>query len=187
MVLCGVFSTIVVLSACSSPSVRRDQPLIGAEDGRSTLAKPGSSTTQGSGARRVRLKHGHVIGPPTIHRSIVDRIVRAGPGRLLQLVPLNPIFDSRRRFRGFRIVRVYDNSARVLRYGVRPGDELVSVNGVRILRPTHMLALFKLLPNASELQIVVRRAGKPLHVRILISDSREVRNGGANSGSSRHP
>jgi hypothetical protein len=161
---------LAALVACSSQPIRADTPLIRAEDGRSNLAKSKTLSRIGSGARGVPLSRGHGSGPATIARYIVDGIVRAGPGRLLQLVPLDPLFDARRRFRGFRIARVYDNSPRVLRYGVHPGDELVSINGLKILRPTHMLALFKLLPHAAELHIVVRRAGTVVHVRVPIAD-----------------
>ncbi|MCO4762141.1 MAG: hypothetical protein KC502_11590 [Myxococcales bacterium] len=52
---------------------------------------------------------------------------------------------------------------------------LVSVNGQRILKPDHMLKLFKLVKNASELHIRVRRDGQPVQVRIPIVDENESR------------
>ena len=177
---CAVRGALVLgmslgLVACSPPQTHRDAPLIHPDDGRSTLAKrgPDAAAATSSGARRVDLRSAPAAAPLGIPRYVVDAVVQDGPGRLLQLVPLAPVFDARRRFRGFRIVRIHDNSAKVLRYGILPGDVLVSVNGLRITRPTHMLALFKLLSNATLLDIRVQRDHSPVHVQIPIVENKD--------------
>lgn len=170
-----VIATSLGLVACSAPQTHRDAPLIRPDDGRSTLAKhqPDAAPSASSGARRVDLRTPQSDASLGIPRYVVDAVVKDGPGRLLQLVPLAPVFDARRRFRGFRIVRIHDNSAEVLRYGVHPGDVLVSVNGLQISRPTHMLALFKLLPTATLLDIRVQRDHAPVHVQIPIVEDKD--------------
>ncbi len=100
----------------------------------------------------------------------MGRVVAAGPGALLAVVPLAPVLDAKRRFRGFRIVRIHDNSPEILAYGVHPGDMVVSVNGIRIVRPDHMLALFKRIGNATELDLRLTRAGRAVRVRVPIVD-----------------
>lgn len=174
MVLCFVIVGVLSLSSCggATSSAAPDKPLILKEDGRSTLGRRQARVS--SGARTGHARQPASMGT-VVRRRFVDAVVAAGPGRLLQLVPLAPVFNKRRRFAGFKIVRIHDNSARVLRYGVRPGDVLVSVNGQRILKPDHMLKLFKLVKNASELHIRVRRDGQPVQVRIPIVDENESR------------
>mgnify|MGYP002631766445 CR=1 FL=1 len=122
-----------------------------------------------SGARRVRLDapvepKTRPLNPLAIERSELNRLLRAGPGALLQVIPLEPVIEPppKRRFLGFRIVQIYDNSPRVLRYGVRPGDMLSKVNGQRVARPEDLMEVFRLLGNATEIQVEVKRGDRTL-------------------------
>ena len=112
----------------------------------------------------------HLADSPTpeAFSSLLNRILRGGPGLLLSLVPLKPVLGTNRRFQGFEIVRVHDNSPRILRYGVRPGDRLLKINGIAIVRPDDMMKLFSRLENASELVVEVRRDGQRRRVAIPI-------------------
>lgn len=126
---------------------------------------------QASGARRVRLdaapsRASVAPGPPTLLRSDVSRLLEAGPGALLQYVPLDPVFSGgeRRRFIGFRIGRVFDNSPEVLRYGVLPGDMLRSINGQAVTTPDQLMAVFERLRNATVVQVSVLRRGQRINL-----------------------
>ena len=137
------------------------------------------SEAGGSGARRVKLGAAVVAkakrrNPLAIDRGALDRLLRAGPGALLQVIPLQPVMapPPKRRFLGFRIVQIYDNSPRVLRYGVRPGDMLSKVNGQRVARPEDLMEVFRLLRNATEVQVEVKRDGKVLNFTFPIVQTR---------------
>lgn len=150
---------------CASPA--RLQPV--SESPISTMA-PGQNST--SGARRVRLD-AHPVVPtavpaaPSLRRADLDRVLDQGPGALLQQVPLEPHFSAvqPRRFVGFRIARVFDNSPEVLRFGVLPGDQLRAINGQAVTTPDQLMAVFNRLRNATEVQISLTRDGRPVEVR----------------------
>lgn len=108
--------------------------------------------------------------PRGILRRDLDRLLDAGPGVLLQRVQLQPAFGAGRRFVGFEIVSVFENQPAALRYGVRPGDLVLRVNGQQLLTPAHLVEVFRLLRNASQLEVELVRRGKPLTVRVPIID-----------------
>ncbi len=134
---------------------------------RPTAVKVSEPAASASGARKVRLDapvRQRSPGPPSFKRSLLDRVLAAGPGALLQHVPLKPAFSGgqQRRFVGFRIARIFDNSPAVLRFGVQPGDLLRSVNGMRVTTPDQLMAVFKRLQNATVVQVSVMREGRRL-------------------------
>ena len=156
--------TAAVACGGTTPSQSDDRPLVSKADGKSSWAKPGPR----SGAVYRSTERSPRRQPNTISESLLNRILRGGPGLLLSLVPLKPVLGTNRRFQGFEIVRVHDNSPRILRYGVRPGDRLLKVNGIAIVRPDDMMKLFSRLENASELVVEVRRDGQRRRVAIPI-------------------
>ena len=123
----------------------------------------------GSGARR-RPKLQPKSSPKGILRRDLDRLLDAGPGALLQRVPLAPVFGANRKFVGFQIVSVFENNPQALRYGVLPGDFVSRINGHRILTPAHLLQVFETLRNATHLEIAVIRQRQPHKVRVPIVD-----------------
>jgi len=166
----GIIAVLLVSSAaCSAPTPRQpDRPLIVDKDGQSTWSK---GRSQSGAVHKVATNSADRIrrfGSNTLPQKLVDRILKGGPGMLLSLVPLRPIVSTKRQFLGFEIERVHDNSPQVLRYGVRPGDRLVRVNRIKILRPNDMMALFERLRNATELVIELNRAGQRKRVVIPI-------------------
>ena len=126
--------------------------------------------TSGSGARRLTARRRIRSSPRGILRRDLDRVLEAGPGALLQRVPLQPIFGARHRFLGFRVISVFENRPSALRYGVRPGDLVLRVNGQQLLTPAHLLQVFRLLRNASHLEVDVVRDSKPVKIRVPIID-----------------
>lgn len=94
-----------------------------------------------------------------VPRSALDRVLAAGPGRLLQQVPIEPVFAPGHKFTGFRILALFGDDPKVLRFGVLPGDVLHAVNGQRIVTPGDLMAAFDRLRGADVLEVSVQRAG----------------------------
>lgn len=103
-----------------------------------------------------------VSAPPdgSLDRAVLDRVLAAGPGWLLQQVPLEPTFAGKHKFSGFRIAAVFHNDPRALRFGVLPGDILQAVNGQKIVTPGDLLLAFERLRSANELEVSVTRGGE---------------------------
>lgn len=118
-------------------------------------ARPEPQEPRGSGARAEPA----LPGPLTIPRPALDRVVAAGPGALLAQVVLQPERGSDNKFIGFRIVSLFGDTPEVLRYGVRPGDLLLSSQGQRIVTPGDLLTVFQRLRGARSVEVQVRRAG----------------------------
>lgn len=141
------------------------------EDATPIVRKPVAGPASGSGMRPLSLDvRRQRAGPLVVQRGDLDRVLNAGPGVLLQHVPLEPVFGSNRRFRGFRIVSLWRDDPRVRRYGVRPGDVVLEINGQPIHTPDQLLAVFRLLRNAVELRLRLSRSGTKLNLRWPIVD-----------------
>lgn len=159
---CGLAALIA--SACGGTSAQ-PKPI---EPRRFNVTK--KTNTAGSGARRLTTRRVRRSSPRGILRRDLDRFLDAGPGALLQRVPLQPMFGSGHRFMGFRVISVFENRPKALRYGVRPGDLVLRINGQQLLTPAHLLQVFRLLRNASHLEVDVVRDNKPVKVRVPIVD-----------------
>ncbi len=175
LTVAGLGLCLLSIDGCAGGSARRDD---GTRAGVTSSSRDGSQVG-GSGARRVVLDAPAIPGvkrrnPLAIERRDLDRLLQAGPGALLQVIPLQPVIapPPKRRFLGFRIVQIYDNSPRVLRYGVRPGDLLHKVNGQRVARPEDLMEVFRLLRNAIEVHVEVKRDGKVLNFTFPIVQTR---------------
>lgn len=159
----------LLANACAGPSAStaedRERPLLPDE-----VPPPAASTAKtGSGARPVSA--GSPDGALVIPRPLLQRVLDAGPGWLLGQVPLEPLFDDKRRFAGFRIVSVFGDRPDVLRYGVLPGDALLAIGKRRIVTPGDLSAAFEDLRSAQELAVTVRRAGQVREVRLPIVEA----------------
>lgn len=98
--------------------------------------------------------------PPagSLWRDEVHATVEAGLGWFLQRVEVEPSLEAGR-FRGFRVVQLKPPD---FWQGVdlRPGDVVLSVNGMPIERETQAYAAFQSLKNADELRVRYLRAGR---------------------------
>ena len=104
-----------------------------------------------------------------IDRVLLDRALAAGPGWLLSEVPLQPTFLAKHKFNGFKIVSLFRNDPKVLRFGVLPGDIVRAVNGQKIVTPGDLLLVFARVKSADALDIDVQRDGvdRAVHIPIL--------------------
>lgn len=103
-----------------------------------------------------------------IDRTLLERVLAAGPGWLLSEVPLQPTFLAKHKFNGFRIMALFHNNPKVLHYGVQPGDVVRSVNGQKIVTPGDLLLVFERLKTADTLEIDVQRDGAELQFRFPV-------------------
>lgn len=146
------------LAACSGPERETDEPR-DPSPGAEAPTPIASAPPKGSGARPM------IDDAPErleISRAKLDKVLAAGPGRLLQQVPLEPAFAAGRKFVGFRMRSLWQNEPRVLRFGVQPGDVLLSLNGVRIVTPGDLALAFDKLKTAQKLVVQVFRGDQVL-------------------------
>jgi len=152
---------LACLAACSgAQSEADDEPV------RVAKTRPAENA---SGAQEMQAEA--PPAPLVIPRKTLDRVLARGPGDLLQHVPMEPAFDGKHKFVGFRLVEIYGNDPKVLRFGVLPGDLLLAVNGQRIVTPGDLMAAFAVVKTADTLDIDVRRDGalRSLHFPIVPS------------------
>lgn len=167
---CAVGLALATLFSCAGSSRTSERVrAVPAEEN----TKVGASF-RASGARRASPRRKRRSSPRGIWRKDIDRILDAGPGALLARVPLQPIFGKGRQFSGFSIVSVFENRPEALRYGAQPGDVVVSINGQRILTPADLLEVFRLLRNATRLEIDLLRSSRPVKIRVPILDPSDV-------------
>jgi S1-C subfamily serine protease len=109
--------------------------------------------------------------PPTgsLWRDEVHATVDAGLGWFLQRVDVEPSLEAGR-FRGFRVVRLKPTD---FWQGVdlRPGDVVVSVNGMPIERETQAYDAFVALKKADELRVRYLRGGRARELVYRIVDA----------------
>jgi hypothetical protein len=109
--------------------------------------------------------------PPEINAGVIPRaefqaVLQAGIGRFLRQVRIEPAV-ARGRFVGWRLLQLFANrSVPVL----KPGDTVLRVNGRSIERPEEFKAVWDSLPDASELVLDVRRAGRDSRVHYGIAN-----------------
>lgn len=92
----------------------------------------------------------------------------AGPGAFLTRLEIEPVMEGES-FVAFQVAALHDEAM----FGgvdLLPGDRLVSVNGQSIERPEHAMTVWSSLRVASELRVVVIRAGASRELRFAIID-----------------
>ncbi len=146
--------SMLCLTACSGAQTENDDSPV-----RVAKTRPAANA---SGAQEMEAEPPPL--PLVIPRKALDRVLARGPGDLLQHVPIEPAFDGKHKFVGFRLVEIYGNDPKILRFGVLPGDLLLAVNGQRIVTPGDLMAAFAVVKTADTLDIDVRRDG---HLRSL--------------------
>lgn len=108
--------------------------------------------------------------PPagSLWRDEVNAMVDAGLGWFLQRVDVEPALEAGQ-FRGFRVVRLTPPD---FWQGVelRPGDVVLSVNGMPIERETQAYEAFQALKKASELRVRYERGGRSRELVYRIVD-----------------
>ena len=101
-----------------------------------------------------------------IHRAALDEVLDAGLGRFLGRIEVSPVMEGST-FVAYELTTLRDEA---LFEGVdlQPGDRLVSINGQTIERPDDAFAVWSGLRVASELAVVVSRAGETRELRFAI-------------------
>jgi type II secretory pathway component PulC len=139
-------------------------------------AAPASGTaaakSPSSGAARPRRSPLTVSVDPDPARLVEDSVGRAeaeavfaqGPHAVVAALAVEPAFE-RKRFVGFRILRVASRSPFAGRDGVRPGDVVMRVNGEPLERPDQFMRAWEVARAAAVIEVRLRRAGEDLRMR----------------------
>lgn len=108
-----------------------------------------------------------VASTGTLLRSDVNALLDAGFARFLQQVDVEPALENGR-FRGWRVLALRPESFWAT-VDLRPGDVVVSVNGMPIERETEAFAAFESLRTADRLSVAYVRGREPrsLEYRIV--------------------
>ncbi len=162
-----VLASLLVLTACSGARAARQTTDDQTPEATAADEPVESDHPHGSGATAY-VPPKSTIAPGTIDRLLLERALAAGPGWLLSEVPLQPTFAAKHKFSGFKLLSVFRNDPKVLRYGILPGDIVRSVNGQKIVTPGDLLLVFERLKTADTLEIDVQRAGVDQQFRFPI-------------------
>jgi type II secretory pathway component PulC len=111
-----------------------------------------------------------------IARSVVDRALKAGLGRFLGYVEIEPALDEKHKFVGWRVVALHGPWDGV---DLKIGDVVVRVNGFPIERDDQANKAFQSLSVASEIRVALIRDGKPGELRLAIIEDAEIPQGTA--------
>lgn len=111
-----------------------------------------------------------------IARSMVDRALKAGLGRFLGYVEIEPALDDKHKFVGWRVVALHGAWEGV---DLQVGDVVTKVNGFPIERDDQANKAFQSLAVASEIRVALVRGGKPTELRLAIVEDAEIPQGTA--------
>lgn len=169
----GALAGLLVLGACSAPEPRPDAPPADApsvrrEDPSPRTPSAAKPVASGDAVAPKRLPAG------TLARLDVEAAIAKGPGWLLNRLPLEPVVSAGRRFLGFRLVAIFDDSPRAHSFGVRPGDIVQTVNDVRLIRPEDLMRILAGVRGADAIVVRLLRDGEPKTVRIPIADDPDL-------------
>ncbi len=163
----------LALGACSAPEARPDGPPSDAPGVRTedpAPRNPSAAEPTPTGAA-VAPK---VLPAGTLARRDVEAAIARGPGWLLNQLPLEPVVAAGRRFLGFRLMAIFDDSPRAHSFGVRPGDIVQTVNGVRLIRPEDLMRILTAVRGADAIVVRLLHDGEPKTVRIPIADDPDL-------------
>ncbi|MGZ3418447.1 MAG: PDZ domain-containing protein [Polyangiales bacterium] len=106
----------------------------------------------------------------SVSRASVDAALKAGLGRFLSNLDVEPALEGKKKFIGWRIVEL--RGAMWTGVDLHPGDVVTSVNGFKIERESEANKAFQSLEVASEIRVSVLRDGKPIELRFSIVDEK---------------
>lgn len=96
------------------------------------------------------------ISALSIRRSELDAVLALGPAALLRRVNTEPVRE-RSHFVGFRIIGFPAGPPATI--DLRIGDIVLAVNGTRIEKPEHFVAILDQLKSADKISFQIRREG----------------------------
>lgn len=95
-------------------------------------------------------------------------ILSQGPGAFLAKLDVEPVLDRDSKFRGWRVVEIYDES--FSKDHLTVGDVITAVNDRRIEREGEFYEVFQSLAFAKELRVQTVRAGTARALVLPIDD-----------------
>jgi hypothetical protein len=147
---------LLLFAACAERTPPPDEPMIDLDDdGRAEPASPPAAARKVAPAR-PRRRSGE------IPRADLDRVLEAGPGRLLARVEVKASLHGGR-FIGWEVVRNPWEDVDLL-----AGDVILSVNGRTLEHPLELKVLWDDLRKADALTVEVDRKGEKLRLDFAI-------------------
>lgn len=102
----------------------------------------------------------------SVSRAAVDAAIKAGLGKFLANVEVEPSLDGKGKFVGWRVVALH--GAMWEGVDLRVGDVVTRLNGFEIERDAQADKAFRSLAVASEIRVSLLRDGKPTELRFAI-------------------
>jgi S1-C subfamily serine protease len=106
----------------------------------------------------------------SVSRASVDAALKAGLGRFLANLDVEPALEGKKKFVGWRIVEL--RGAMWSGVDLQAGDVVTSVNGFKIERENEANKAFQSLSVASEIRVSLIRADKPMELRFSIVEDK---------------
>jgi S1-C subfamily serine protease len=106
----------------------------------------------------------------SVSRASVDAALKAGLGRFLANLDVEPALEGKKKFVGWRIVEL--RGAMWTGVDLQVGDVVTSVNGFKIERESEANKAFQSLSVASEIRVSLIRGEKPMELRFSIVDEK---------------
>lgn len=144
------------LAACAERTPPPDEPLLDLDDAR--RGEPASATAEKKAAAPAvpRRRKGE------IPRAELERVLEAGPGRLLARVPVKAKV-TRGRFNGWEVVRSPWREVDLV-----AGDVILTVNGRTLEHPLELKVLWDDLRKANAIAVEVDRKGEKFGLEFAI-------------------
>jgi S1-C subfamily serine protease len=150
----------LTLAACAERTPPPDEPMVDLDD--AERAEPAS----GTGARKPAAKETSPAVPRQrtgeIQRTELDRVLAAGPGRLLARVQVKANVSGKK-FIGWEVVRVPWPAVDLL-----AGDVVLAVNGRTLEHPLELKVLWDDLRKANAIAVEVDRKGEKFALKFDI-------------------
>lgn len=150
---------VLAAGACASKPTRVESPTSDV----APLPQRALPTELGSGPRSVR--------QGSVPREAVVRVLNEGPAMFLRAHDVAPVADGPTLV-GWRLMRFFPTreASPLSDLDVLPGDVLLSVNGIFVERPEHLMAVWQALYTAPEIRAVLARNLERIELHYQIVD-----------------
>ncbi len=147
---------LVLLAACAERTPPPDEPMIDLDDDRRTEPASPPAAAKKAAPARPRRRSGEIA------RAELERVLEAGPGRLLARVEVKASVTGGR-FIGWEVVRNPWGDVDLV-----AGDVILSVNGRTLEHPLELKVLWDDLRKSNAIAVEVDRKGEKLRLEFTI-------------------
>ena len=155
---------VFLVAACAKKAVKPDPKLNDPPSESESEAKvpTGPPIVRQSGEAPVTKVGDDEEGGAFVTRAELDKFLDRGPGYVLTVVAVEPV-HSGQGFAGYQIAEVTSEARAFITPQMRVGDVVTHVNGVRILRPEHLMEAWRSLDKVSAVRVDFTRKAEPMN------------------------